>query len=167
MPPRDPRHTQKPAFAALLLCAGFAASLAACGGQESDTPVQPVAQKVVDTDRYSGVPEARTALVSDATAWADLWGSHKQGQDVAAYPPTIDFSRQMVVAVFAGERADSCSAVLIQKVYRTTNRLVVEYTEPQPDPSAVCSAVITHPSQMVAIPRGPGPVEFIKNTVRQ
>jgi hypothetical protein len=117
-------------------------------------------------DRYSGVSEAQTVLISDASAWEALWAKHKREQDPVPRPPSIDFSQQMVVAVFAGERPDTCAAVTIQKVYRANGRLVVEYTEPTPDPAAVCSALTTHPSQLVTIPRGPGPVEFIKNPPR-
>lgn len=153
--------------AAILLGLGLSAALAGCGGaQESEAPPQPLAQKTVDMDRYSGVTEAQTVLISDATAWQDLWARHKREQDPVPRKPSIDFSQQMVVAVFAGERPDTCAAVTIQKVYRANNRLVVEYTEPPPDPAAVCSALTTHPAQLVAIPRGPGPVEFIKNTPR-
>ena len=163
MTEREHRRLPAPALAAILLCF----SLAACGGaQESEAPPQPVAQKTVDMDRYSGVSEAQTVLISDATAWDTLWAKHKREQDPVPRTPSIDFSQQMVVAVFAGERPDTCAAVTIQKVYRTNNRLVVEYTEPPPDPAAVCSALTTHPSQLVSIPRGPGPVEFIKNAPR-
>lgn len=167
MTEREHRRLPAPSLALILLCIGLSAGLSACGGaQESDTPPQPVAQKTVDTDRYSGVAEARTVLVSDATAWAALWADHKREQDPVPRTPSVDFSQQMVVAVFVGERPDSCGAVAIQKVYRANGRLVVEYTEPPPDPAAVCSSLTTHPSQMVTIPRGPGPVEFIKNTPR-
>ena len=167
MTEREHRRQPAPALAAFLLGFGLSVGLSACGGaQESEAPPQPVAQKTVDTDRYSGVAEARTVLISDAAAWEALWTEHKREQDPVPRRPSVDFSQQMVVAVFVGARPDSCGAVAIQKVYRANGRLVVEYTEPPPDPAAVCSAVTTHPSQLVAIPRGPGPVEFIRNTPR-
>jgi len=167
MKEREHRRLRTPAPALILPAIVLCMGLSACGGaQESDPPPQPVAHKTVDTDRYSGVSEARTVLISDSSAWIDLWAQHKREQSPVPRAPSVDFSQQMVVAVFVGERPDSCGAVIIQKVYRANGRLVVEYTEPPPDPAAVCSALTTHPSQLVAIPRGPGPVEFIRNTPR-
>ncbi|HET7863617.1 MAG TPA: hypothetical protein VFL86_04360, partial [Burkholderiaceae bacterium] len=85
-----------PALAAILLGLGLSAGLVACGGaQESEAPPQPVVQKTVDTDRYSGVSEAQAVLISDATAWDALWARHKREQDPAPRPPSIDFSQQM------------------------------------------------------------------------
>lgn len=167
MTEREHRRLPATALAAILLGSSLSAGLAACGGaQESEAPPQFMAQKTVDVDRYSGVSDTRTVLVSDATAWDTLWAEHKREQSPVPRTPSIDFSQQMVVAVFAGERPDSCAAVTIQKVYRANSRLVVEYTEPPPDPAAVCTTLTTHPSQLVSIPRGPGPVEFIKNAPR-
>jgi hypothetical protein len=149
--------------APVLLCLG----LAACGGaSEPEATQQPVAHKAVDSERYSGVADARTVVIADAAAWAALWEEHTRERDPVPRAPAVDFSQQMVLGVFIGQRPDSCSAVNVQKVYRANGRLVVEYAEPPADPAAACTAITTHPSQLVVVPRGPGPVDFVKATAR-
>jgi hypothetical protein len=157
------RHFPGACLPAWALCL----ALAACGGaQEPEASQQTLAHKAVDSERYSGVTEPRTVVIADAAAWAALWEEHTREQDPAPRAPSIDFSQQMVLGVFAGQRPDSCSAVAVQKVYRANGRLVVEYAEPEPDPAASCSAVTTHPSQLVVVQRGPGPVDFVKSPAR-
>jgi hypothetical protein len=139
--------------------------LAACGdGHDAEGPQQVLDHKTVDAQRYSGITEARTVVIADAAAWAALWEHHVREQNPVPRAPSVDFSQQMVLGVFIGQRADSCSMVTVQKIYRTATRLVAEYSETAADAGASCAAVTTHPSHLVVVPRGPGPVEFVRST---
>ena len=55
----------------------------------------------------SGIDEPRQVTVRTLADWATLWRSHAPGGQPM---PTIDFSRETVVGVFAGTRPTSGTA---------------------------------------------------------
>ena len=76
--------------------------------------------------------------------------------------PTIDFSRETVVGVFAGTRPTSGYGVEIVKAADANGTLIVDYVETRPGPGAVTAQVLTAPYHLVAVPRHDGEVRFQK-----
>ena len=57
----------------------------------------------LEAGEVSGIRTAGVEVVSDDVAWQDLWIRHLPLVGVPAAPPTVDFTRHRVVAVFRGE----------------------------------------------------------------
>ncbi len=105
---------------------------------------------------HSGIEEPREAIVRTAAQWSALWKEHA-GTDA---PPAVDFSRFMVIGVFAGSRPTAGYGIEITGIERRDGRLVVTYREQRPAPDAMVAQVLTSPFQIVRTDRHAGRVTF-------
>ena len=112
--------------------------------------------RTIDKGAASNVDESKTAVVRDAAAWKTLWQGHAPDRDL----PAVDFSREMVVAVFLGSRTTSGYDVTIQGTHVDDGKLVVEYRETSPARDAMTAQVITSPFHIAAVPARSGDVRF-------
>lgn len=124
----------------------------------------PVKFTDVDRDPYSGIGTESNRVVRDANAWSALWAQHKSGRTPQPALPAIDFSKDLIAAVFAGQRPNSCWELNIERVSRLEGKIVVEYRLRDVTPVAICAMAITSPSHLVALPRTDLPVEFRRLT---
>ena len=76
--------------------------------------------------------------------------------------PAVDFSREMVVAVFLGSRPTAGYGVEIVRAVGNSGTLVVEYVETAPSRDAITAQVLTAPYHLAAIPKHDGEVRFQK-----
>ena len=79
-------------------------------------------------------------------------------------PPSVDFSHDMVVALFMGERPTGGYAIEITRIERTDHGLSVHYRTSRPDPSAIQTQALTQPFHLVTVPRVDDPVTFVAET---
>lgn len=121
----------------------------------------PVAFTVVAEDAFSGVHEAKNVVVRDAAAWSSLWAAHGNGRSPAPALPRVDFSTQMLVAVFAGQSANGCRLARIDKVTSGAGKVVVSFEERDLQTFAVCTQAASAPMAVAAIPRSDAAVEFV------
>ena len=68
--------------------------------------------------------------------------------------PSVDFTREVVVAVFMGTRPTAGFTIEITRVRVEGPALVVTYKETRPAPDGVTAQVLTSPFHIVAVPRG-------------
>jgi hypothetical protein len=122
----------------------------------------PIAFETVASDSHSGVAQPRTVVVKDAAAFGKLWAEHGKYRVPPPDLPQVDFSRQMVLAVFAGALPNGCHAMGITRVGSAGDRIVVEYAERELATFAVCTQALVEPMQMVVVERSDAPVEFVK-----
>ncbi len=89
--------------------------------------------------RKSEIRTLAQIVIHTPTEWRDLWRKHSTGLAGTALPlPEVDFSREMVIAVFAGE-VRQLTRVSVLKVSREKDRLVVlvQIASSQPGPVPV------------------------------
>ena len=86
--------------------------------------------------------------------------------DAAGTPPAIDFKKEAVLAVFAGERPTTGYAIEVSKVLDSSSRLV-SITLAKPDDSCMTGQSLTAPYEIVAVPTTSLPLahEDISTTV--
>lgn len=76
-------------------------------------------------------------VLRDREAWQAAWASLREGTDLPAEPPEMDFSRQMVI--LAALETQSCiSRITIRSVTRAAGALVVDILEAPPAPNCIC-----------------------------
>ena len=107
------------------------------------------APRTVDKGDRSQIMSAREAVVRTAAEWDALWRAHLPARPPAA----VDFSKDMVVAVFLGSRPTPGYGVTIVSAAEDGNVLRVRYRETSPPPDAIAAQVITYPYLVVAIPK--------------
>ena len=105
----------------------------------------------VAKESFSAIRAPRTVVVRGQVAWERLWAEHTAGQNAPPPVPRVDFSSQMLVAVFAGNRM-GCHEFEIRRVNVRGTNIVVEYEERDINPQTICVAAITNPLHVVAVP---------------
>jgi hypothetical protein len=106
----------------------------------------------------SGATDFREVVVRSPAEWAALWKSHAGLQTA----PVIDFSANVVAAVFLGTRPTGGFRVEITGTRREAAALVVDYAERAPGANDLVTQVLTAPFHIVSIPRHDGPIRFRK-----
>ncbi|MCC2970712.1 protease complex subunit PrcB family protein [Massilia sp. IC2-476] len=114
-------------------------------------------------DSYSKIAQPRQVVVRDAAAWAALSAEHGQARPL----PEVDFSRHMLVGVFAGNTADACTTSFVAHIVSRGGKLVVEYVERDTSQVEACAQVVGQPMQIVQLARVDAPVEFSKVTIER
>lgn len=114
-------------------------------------------------DSYSKIAQPRQVVVRDAAAWAALWAEHGQARPL----PEVDFSRHMLVGVFAGSTANACQTSFVAHIVSRGGKLVVDYVERDTSQVEACAQVAGQPVQIVQVARVDAPVEFSKVPVQR
>jgi protease stability complex PrcB-like protein len=108
-----------------------------------------VPMRSLDKGPMSQVDSARQAVARSAAEWSTLWSQH--AGDRAR--PAVDFSKEMVVAVFLGTRPTAGFSVEVVGARQEGATLIVSYRESRPQPGAVAAQVLTSPFHFVAVPK--------------
>jgi hypothetical protein len=95
----------------------------------------------------TGIAEARRLVIRDANAWADFWSELGMGGR-----PAVDFSRDVVVAVAAGQRPTGGYEIAVERVTNNGGELTVEVVETTPGPNCMTTASLTQPVDVVVVP---------------
>ncbi len=83
----------------------------------------PVQFETIATGRQTRVREAAQRVIRDQAAWVALWKRHA-GTDAV---PAVDFAREMVIAIFAGE-SQVPRTLSVRSITRNASGLAVSYT---------------------------------------
>jgi len=114
--------------------------------------------RTIEKGAQSNVDDALKASARTDAEWAALWKKHNGAKPA----PKIDFSKEMVVAVFMGSRPTAGFAVEIVSAAERNGKLVVSYRETLPGPGTVSAQVLTAPYHLAAVPRTGSEVAFEK-----
>jgi len=96
---------------------------------------------------HTGIGESRRLVIRDANGWAQFWSELGVGER-----PSVDFNRDVVVAVAAGQRPSGGYEITIDRVTQTDGQLTVEVVERTPGPNCMTSASVTQPVDVVVVP---------------
>jgi len=124
-----------------------------------------ITYETVARDNLSGVTARQTLVIKDQAAWDKLWSQHIAGRTPVPGAPKVDFTRKMLVALFAGEYGNACHSFAVARVAAGATRLEVEVDEHDVTTVAICTPVVSHPMQIVAVDRTDADVAVIPVTV--
>ncbi len=105
---------------------------------------------------FPGHPGARTRgfhVVRTRAEWEALWPEPRSA-------PPIDFSREMALAAFAGEKTSLGHALLLNQITREGDTLHVALEEHLPAPGCPLPPGPSYPALLIAVPRHLGEVHF-------
>jgi hypothetical protein len=86
-------------------------------------------------------------VIRDANAWANFWSELGVGDR-----PAIDFTRDIVVAVAAGQRPTGGYEIAVDQVRQSNGELTVEVVETSPGPNCMTAESLTQPVDVVVLP---------------
>lgn len=133
------------------------------GGGEDFPP--PLGATIVAQGLDSGITTFRFEVVLDQAAWDALWLQHTGGGTGPSTPaPAVDFSTEMVIGVWLGNRPTGGYAARIEAVVPAQilgapgapAGVAVSIREDQPNPKAVVTQAVTRPFHIVRAPRALG-----------
>jgi hypothetical protein len=101
----------------------------------------------------SGITEKKNLIIRTEDEWAKLWNKHTSTRIPHPEAPVINFTENMILAVFMGQKPSGGFAVEITRVERCENELVVFFNEVEPPPDAVVTTVLTQPYHIIRIER--------------
>jgi hypothetical protein len=99
----------------------------------------------------------------DAESWETFWNRYCMvitGEGEKLPPPEVDFSTQMLIGVFSGEKPSGGYSISIRRVLESSKSIVVEYVEKSPPPDAIVTLALTYPCQIITLPSSEKSVEF-------
>ena len=103
--------------------------------------------RTIEKGDQSNVDDARQVLVRNEAEWTRLWQQHNPDRP----RPKVDFSKEMVVAVFMGSRPNAGFSTTITSAMAANGALVVRYKETMPAAGGVSAQILTFPYHIVAI----------------
>jgi hypothetical protein len=140
-----------------VLALGLLLLLAGCPTSPDAEPAEPVpvgepvAFEVIEQTTSSdfGAASATAMAVVDLPAWERLWAAHNASRTPVPAVPVVDFSRHLVVAVFAGP---GLGGLTITRVGRRGDEVAVS-AERMNVKGCPVLGVIEHSAAMIRVPR--------------
>jgi hypothetical protein len=126
------------ALAAVLLAAAM-----------SMTQVTGSGPRTIEKGDQSSIEDAKQVLVRTDAEWTQLYRQHNFDKPA----PKIDFSKEMIVAVFMGSRPTAGFSTAIVSATAANGALNVRYSESRPPAGGVTAQVLTFPYHIAAIPK--------------
>jgi len=156
------------ALAGIVICSVLAASFILLSGPNLGFPSSTrVPFEEIDKDWISGYESRDNLTIRDDETWETLWTEMEFSQSHPADLPKINFTREMIIAVFQGERGSSGYWTNITRIIMTNSSYVVYVDEIHPGESCGGLAVMTYPYHIVKISDLPLnlPVQFVYNII--
>ncbi len=95
---------------------------------------------------HTGIREARRMVIQEANTWAEFWSELGVGER-----PAVDFTRDIVIAVAAGERPSGGYEIAVNQVTQTNGELRVEVRETTPGPNCLSTSSLSQPVDVVVV----------------
>jgi hypothetical protein len=134
-------------------------SSAALPAARTPLPVPPSPKEWKGNSDSSIRHEGQIVILNDQQ-WIRFWAEHHPHE----VSPDVDFSRNMVVGVFLGQRPADAFSVDIMGVRALADVMVVDYIERLPPPGTFQIAVEVFPYDIKVVPRTTLHVKFNKLT---
>jgi hypothetical protein len=103
------------------------------------------------------ITDPRFVIARDPASFRQLWKEHHGSLEQL---PEVDFSREMVAAVFLGERSTGGYTVTIEQAVEQNGKLLLSYVEAVPPEGSMIIQMLTAPAHLVALPQSDGLPEF-------
>lgn len=150
-------HDVRNSLTALLVALGWLAS-GCVGSAAFDTIAQGAS---------GGYRERAALVIRTEEQWQALWDRHAATILPKPRPPKVDFTKEMVIAVFLGEQPTGGFSVTITQVEQRVDALRVVVEETAPPPDAMVTQAFSSPYHLVRLKTTDLPIDFEFRTSRE
>ena len=109
----------------------------------------------------SGIDRPERKVIRADSTFAQFWQALGAGQR-----PVVDFSRDVVIAVAAGQRQTGGYAIAVDRVARAGKSMMVEVVETVPGPGCWTTQQITQPVDVVVVAAADAPTFSFSDQTR-
>ena len=128
------------------------ASAGAAGYAPYDAPGAALPIRRIGQWTASGLDSPARKVIRDDSTYAQFWQALGAGQR-----PAVDFTRDVVIAVAAGQRQTGGYAIAVDRVARAGKSMTVEVVETVPGPGCWTTQQITQPVDVVVVAAADAP----------
>jgi hypothetical protein len=151
---------------AFISAAWITFSLAGCAEDNTTDAGVRIPFSVVETGQFSGLRSERLEVIRIASEFAELWQTHASGFSPAPIQPEVDFDREMVIAVFLGERPTGGFAITVTEATERADSLLVTVRITLPGTNCAVPQAFSQPHQLVTVPQSEQLVAFFTEVER-
>ncbi len=123
----------------------------------SSTPIagdgHPLPVETLSKGLHSGIDAPRLSVVRDGEAWQALWQAHHAMRQPAPPLPEIDFTRDMVIVAFMGQRPSGGYHITVSEVMEHRGAVLVRMVSRTPPSDGIATQALTQPFHLVRVPR--------------
>lgn len=144
----------------------FFIALICCSGPlfgRGSLPNGPVDFTTILAGAHSTVEKYSVDLITNNDDWEETWLRTAGNIEPLPQRPSVDFRKEYIIAAFMGERPSSGFKIEFKKIEKKGKKLIV-YVARHETPGML--PVVTHPFNLVRIPRGEYQLEVIEEMVR-
>ncbi|MCS6859474.1 MAG: protease complex subunit PrcB family protein [Abditibacteriales bacterium] len=136
----------------------FGGSQAAEGGatNRSDVKFDTIAKGT-----HSGVRRAEMKVITTDKEWEQFWKQHTSVTSPPLALPKVDFEKQVVVVVTAGEKMTGGYTIEVTRVEVKKDAVMVYYKETKPKSTNFTIQVLTQPYHFIRLDKPKLPVKFV------
>ncbi|MBI3560992.1 MAG: protease complex subunit PrcB family protein [Gammaproteobacteria bacterium] len=116
---------------------------------------------VIDQGVRSGLTIPKHLVINTNQDWQELWNVHQSFRRRTPPAPPIDFTKEMIIAVFAGERPTGGHSVKVQSLQITPSWLLVNLHMDTPPQDTITTMQLTQPYVIIKTAKTPLRVEFV------
>ena len=117
----------------------------------TEAPLTRVSFQTLDRGPRSGVRDPLQTIVRDAADWNALWQIHASIKPNPPPAPAVDFSRDIIAGVFAGEKSTGGYDVEILRTEKSDVALIIYYRERSPLPGSIVTQALTQSFHIVKV----------------
>lgn len=108
----------------------------------------------------SGIVHPAQRVIKTPREWVALWQQHIAQHLSQPSPPPVEFSSEMIVGIFLGQRPTGGYAVEISRIVQEGQAVKVYYQETAPPPGTFVTQALTQPFHIVKLKRLELPLFF-------
>lgn len=109
---------------------------------------------------YSGYTKAERLVIKTEEQWREVWKRVYSLRLPKPELPEIDFQKDMVIAVFMGERTSVGYSIEITEITKRDEEILVSVEEKEPPSESIRAMALTQPYHIVVVRRLSLPVRF-------
>lgn len=108
----------------------------------------------------TGIQGSATRVARDEAGWNELWREHTSTQIPRPEIPRVDFAKEMVVCVLAGDKPTGGYGIEVLAARFNDAQMVLRVSTTRPAADAVVPMVATRPYHMIATPISSAPIRL-------
>ncbi|MBI4896118.1 MAG: protease complex subunit PrcB family protein [Candidatus Aenigmarchaeota archaeon] len=113
----------------------------------------------------SGHDDKKEYVIKESSAWKNLWSIVQSGRSPTPLIPSVNFTDDMVIAVFQGNHPTGGYSIEITKIVEDESSVQIVIKETTPPPGSVLTTAFTQPYHIVKMKRTDKPVLFARQAI--
>lgn len=118
--------------------------------------------ETIEQDFYGGITDSKFLVINDLKSLHDIYDAINKDRLPILEIPTINFEKEMVLALFLGEKTTGGFSISVERILSDNNNVSVFYKTITPKQDEMVTTVMTQPYCIIKMPKTSKEVVFKK-----